>query len=228
MGELVPFGQYWRTGANYGTKVTFSDDVKINGKELKQGKYSLFTIPSATEWTIIFHKNAELGVPGGDDYKMTDEALRIMAKPMKFAGTIENFSIWFDNIKDGGADLILGWENTIVPVSIDVNTDARVMASIKEVMDGPSGSDYLSAANYYANSGKDINKAVEWASKGVSMGANEFWNLRQYSLILAKAGKTSEAIAAAKESLTKAKAANNTDYVKMNEKSIADWTAMKK
>ncbi len=60
------------------------------------------------------------------------------------------------------------------------------------------------------------------------MGANQFWNLRQYSLILAKAGKVPEAITAAKESLTKAKAANNADYVKMNEKSIADWTAMKK
>lgn len=227
-GDLVAYGQYWRTGANSGTKVTFSDDVKIAGKELKKGKYSLFTIPGEMEWTIIFHKNADLNVPGDADYKMTDEALRFMAKPTKTSAPVESFTIEFDNIKDGGADLYLAWENTKVSFNIDVNTDAKVVASINSVMAGPSGGDYMAAANYYMNSGKDMNKAVEWAAKGVSLGANQFWNLRAYSLILAKAGKTSEAIAAAKESLAKAKEANNGDYVKMNEKSIADWTAMKK
>lgn len=227
-GDLLAYGQYWRTGANSGTKVTFSDDVKIAGKELKKGKYSLFTIPGEMEWTIIFHKNADLNVPGDADYKMTDEALRFMAKPTKTSAPVESFTIEFDNIKDGGADLYLAWENTKVSFNIDVNTDAKVVASINSVMAGPSGGDYMAAANYYMNSGKDMNKAVEWAAKGVSLGANQFWNLRAYSLILAKAGKTSEAIAAAKESLAKAKEANNGDYVKMNEKSIADWTAMKK
>ena len=49
-GDLVTFGQPWRTGANQGTKLTFSDDVKINGKDIKKGKYSLFTIPGENEW----------------------------------------------------------------------------------------------------------------------------------------------------------------------------------
>lgn len=227
-GDLVPFGQYWRTGANSGTKVTVSDDVKIAGKELKKGKYSLFTMPGEMEWTIIFHKNADLNVPGGTDYKMTDEALRFTAKSTKLSNPVETFTIEFENLKDGGADLYLAWESTKVSFNIDVNTDAKVVASINSVMAGPTGGDYMAAANYYMNSGKDINKAVEWAAKGVSMGANQYWNLRAYSLILAKAGKTSEAIAAAKESLAKAKAENNADYVKMNEKSIADWMAMKK
>ena len=227
-GDLVPYGQFWRTGANTGSKITFSDDVKINGKELKKGKYSLFTIPGEMEWTIVFHKNADLNVPGGDGYKMEDEALRFMAKAEKMAKMKETFTIEFDNLKDGGVDLFLAWEYTRVAFNIDVNTDAKVVSSINAVMNGPSANDYMAAANYYMNSGKDINKAVEWAAKGVSMGANQFWNLRAYSLILAKAGKTSEAIAAAQQSLAKAKEANNNDYIKMNEKSIADWTAMKK
>ncbi|MDZ4709487.1 MAG: DUF2911 domain-containing protein [Saprospiraceae bacterium] len=227
-GDLVPTGKYWRTGANAGTKLTFSDDVKISGKEVKKGKYAFFTIPGEMEWTLILYKNADLNVPGGDDYKMTDETLRFTAKPTKTSNPVETFTIDFENIKDGGADLFLKWENTKVAFNIDVNTDAKVVASITSVMAGPSGGDYMAAANYYMNSGKDMNKAVEWAAKGVSLGANQFWNLRAYSLILAKAGKTSEAITAAKESLVKAKEAKNDDYIKMNEKSIADWTAMKK
>ena len=227
-GDLVPFGQMWRTGANQGTKLTFSDDVKISGSEVKKGKYSLFTIPGEMEWTFILYKNPAVNVPGGDDYKKEDEALRFTAKPTKMADLKESFTIEFDQIKDNGADLFLAWENTRVAFNIDVNTDSKVMASINQTMAGPSGNDYLSAANYYMSSGKDMNKAVEWASKAVSMGANEFYQLRQYSLILAKAGKVSEAIAAAKESILKSKAANNADYVKMNEKSISEWMAMKK
>lgn len=86
----------------------------------------------------------------------------------------------------------------------------------------------MNAANYYSSAGKDINQAVTWAAKAVSMGSNQFFNLRQYSLILAKAGKYTEAIAVAKESLTKSQEAKNNDYIKMNEASIKEWMAMKK
>ncbi|MEP7323396.1 MAG: DUF2911 domain-containing protein [Saprospiraceae bacterium] len=227
-GDLVPFGQMWRTGANQGTKITFSDDVKISGKDVKKGKYSLFTIPGEMEWTFILYKNPAVNMPGGDDYKTEDEALRFTSKPTKMADLKESFTIEFDKIKDAGTELFLAWENTRVAFNIDANTDAKVVASINAVMAGPTDDDYLAAANYYSNSGKDINKAVEWASKAVSMGANEFYQLRQYSLILAKAGKVSEAIAAAKESLAKSQTAKNNDYVKMNEASIKEWMAMKK
>ncbi len=227
-GELVPFGQLWRTGANQGSKITFSDDVKINGKEIKKGKYSLFTLPGEMEWSIILHKDAALNVPGGDGYKVEDEAIRFAVKPSRMANLKESFTIDLDNVKDNGADLSLSWEYTKVTFNIDVNTDSKVMAGINTAMAGPSAGDYMAAANYYMNTGKDINKGVEWAAKAVSMGSNQFFNLRAYSLILAKAGKYPEAIAAAKESLTKSQEAKNNDYIKMNETSIKEWMAMKK
>lgn len=229
MGDLVPFGQLWRTGANQGTKVTFSDDVKINGVEVKKGKYSLFTLPGATEWKVIFHKNADLNVPGGDGYKESDEAARIsVAANNAFPMHVETFTIGFANVTDNTTEMYLLWEKTRVAFTIDAMADAKVMASINQTLAGPAAGDYMAAANYYASSGKDINKALEWASKAVSMGANQFWNLRAYSLILAKAGKYSDAIAAAKESLTKSQEAKNNDYIKMNETSIAEWSKMKK
>ncbi|MBK9568128.1 MAG: DUF2911 domain-containing protein [Saprospiraceae bacterium] len=224
MGDLVPYGQLWRTGANQGTKVTFSDDVKVNGVDLKKGKYSLFTLPGATEWKVIFHKDAGLSTPGGDNYKESDEAARISVVPTAIPNHVETFSVGFSNLTDNTTEMYIAWEKTRVGFTVDVMTDAKVVASITQALAGPSANDYMAAANYYSNSGKDINKALEWGAKAVSMGANQFWNLRGYSLILAKAGKYTEAIAVAKESLTKATEAKNNDYIKMNNESIAMWS----
>lgn len=225
MGDLVPFDQLWRTGANQGTKVTFSDDVKINGTDLKKGKYSLFTLPGAKEWKVIFHKDTGLSVPGGENYKEADEAARISVVPNNaLPNPVETFTVGFSNLTDNTVEMYIAWEKTRVGFTVDVLADAKVMASINQALAGPSANDYMAAANYYSNSGKDINKAVEWATKAVGMGANQFWNLRGYSLILAKAGKYAEAIAAAKESLAKATEAKNNDYIKMNNESIAMWS----
>ncbi|MFN3851826.1 MAG: DUF2911 domain-containing protein [Spirosomataceae bacterium] len=222
-GELVPFGVVSRTGANQGVKITFSDDVKIEGKDLKKGSYKILTVAGEKEWKVVFHPNLSINIPGAD-YKESDEALRISVPVRKLADKVETFTMDFDQIKDSGAELYLAWENTKVGFTIDVMTDPKVEASIKQVMAGPSAGDYLAAASYYANSGKDINKALEWGKKGVDMGATQFWNLRQYSLILAKAGKYKEAVDVAKQSLAKATEAKNNDYIKMNNDSIAEWS----
>lgn len=222
-GDLVPFGSVSRTGANQGVKVTFSDDVKIAGKDLKKGAYKLLTVPGEKEWKVIFHPNLNISTPGAD-YKESEEALRISVPVSKIPQTIETFTVDFDQIKDSSIEMYMMWENTVVAFTIDVLTDPKVEASIKQVMAGPSGGDYLAAATYYANSDKDINKALEWGKKGVEMGANQFWNLRAYSLILAKAGKYKEAVEVAKQSLEKATSAKNNDYIKMNTASIAEWS----
>ena len=92
-------------------------------------------------------------------------------------------------------------------------------------MNGPSANDYYSAAVYYLESGKDINKAKKWIDKAVSMRGEAFWYQRQQSLIYAKSGDTQGAIKAAKSSLALAKKAGNDDYVALNSKSIAAWEA---
>jgi hypothetical protein len=222
-GELVPFGSISRIGANQGVKITFSDDVKIGGKDLKKGAYKILAVPGENEWKIAFHPNLSLTAPG-PDYKESDEALRISATPTKTANRTETFTTEFDQIKDGSAELYFAWENTRVGFTIDVLTDPKVEASIKQILNGPSAGDYLSAASYYANNGKDMNKALEWGKKAVDMGANMFFQLRQYSLILAKAGKYKEAIEVANQSLTKSTEAKNNDYIKMNKDSIAEWS----
>ena len=107
-----------------------------------------------------------------------------------------------------------------------VPTDAAVVESIEKIMAGPGAGDYYSSAVYYLQEGKDIQKSKMWIDKAIEMTKDKprFWYLRQQSLIYAKAGDSKGAIAAAKASLALAEEAGNSDYVKMNKASIAEWT----
>lgn len=105
-GTLVPYGQVWRTGANEATTFTVSKAVKIEGKTLPAGKYGLFTIPTATAWTVIFNK-----VPnqwGAFKYSAADDILRVSVPAKKTAAPVEQFDI---TVNKSGV-VALKWENT--------------------------------------------------------------------------------------------------------------------
>ncbi len=104
MGDLVPFGQVWRTGANDATTITFDKAVSIEGKTLAAGTYSLFTIPGENEWTVIF--NSEPKQWGAYKYDEKKDVLRVKVKPGKVDFT-ETFTISID--KNG---VNMSWENT--------------------------------------------------------------------------------------------------------------------
>ncbi len=221
-GDLVPYGKVWRTGANANTKVTFSDDVTIDGKELKKGTYALYTKPGKSSWEVIFYSDAKnWGTPREWDDKKV--ALSTTAKVMKMPMKIESFTITIDDLTDNSAILGMLWENAYVGVKFNTPTDKGVEASISKVMAGPSANDYFNAAKYYLDGGKDINKAKNWINKAVDMTKEQprFWYLRQQSLILAKAGDKKGAISAAKASLAGAEKRGNADYVKMNKEFLA-------
>jgi hypothetical protein len=103
---LAPVGEVWRTGANEATTFTVSKAVKINGQALAAGTYGLFTIPGATEWTIIFNKTAKQW--GAYEYKAADDVLRVKVKPTTLASPVEQFTITAD--KKGKVSLM--WAKT--------------------------------------------------------------------------------------------------------------------
>jgi hypothetical protein len=226
-GDLVPYGEIWRTGANENTTITFSDDVMIGGKELKKGSYSIYTKPQKDSWEVMFYSSTDnWGVPQNwDDSKV---ALKVNAKTMEMPMKMETFTILIDELKNDSATLNFIWENTIAMVDIKFPTDEKTMASIDKIMNGPTANDYFAAASYYHEAGKDLEKAYKWVNKATEMaGDKAFWMLRRKSLIEADMGKTKEAIATAKRSMASAEKANNPDYVKMNKDSIAKWEKSK-
>jgi hypothetical protein len=225
-GDLVPYGKMWRLGANKNTMITFSDDVTIGDSTLKAGSYAIFATPNEKSWNIVFYSDtSNWGTPQNwDDTKV---AAKVTAEVYPMPMKIESFTMTFDDLTSSSATLGILWENVYVGVTIKVPTDSKVSSAIDKAMSGPSASDYYASAVYYLQEGKDINKAKMWMEKAMSMLEKPgFWQLRQQSLIYAKAGDKKAAIETAKKSLEGAKEAGNEDYVKMNMDSLKEWGAL--
>ncbi|MEX2350211.1 MAG: DUF2911 domain-containing protein [Flavobacteriaceae bacterium] len=224
-GNLVPYGKLWRTGANARTKITFSDDVTFGGRELKKGTYAMFTIPNQSQWEIILYTEHQ-GNGAPRELDNSKVAARFNVTPLETSRARETFTMEIGSLSNQGATLNLLWDKVRVPINFTVPTDATVMASIERAMSGPAAGDYYAAAVYYYDEGKDMAKAKEWIDKSLAGNDNPpFWQLRQKSLIYAKAGDKKGAIEAARKSLAAAQKAGNDDYVKMNQDSLKEWGA---
>lgn len=221
-GELVPFGEVWRTGANEPTKLTFGDAVTIAGNDLPAGTYALYTIPNANEWTIIISKNTELW--GSMGYSADDDAFRFTVPVQQVSPAVETFTIDIANMNMSTAHLRLSWENTLVEIPIVAEVDSKVMAQIKEqVIDGKSENPGIlfQAGSFLYEKGEDLGQALEWVSKSAETQA-QYWVLHLKAKIQYELNQDEAAIATAQKSMALAKEANNPDYVRLNEKLIAE------
>ena len=223
-GNLVPFGELWRTGANANSTVSFSEDVIINGTTLKKGKYAIFTIPKADMWEVDFYAtNDNWGLPENWDEK--DVAARTNVNPIALGNNVETFTMAINNITNDSATLDISWEKTMVSIKFEVPTQKTALASIDKVLAGPTAGDYFSSAQYFYQSNGDLNKALTYINKALELNKDKpFWYNRLKSLIQAKLGDKKGAIETAKLSLVAATEAKNNDYVKMNNDSIAEWS----
>ena len=223
-GNLVPFGKLWRMGANENTTISFSDDVIIDGKTLKKGKYALYSVPRIESWDIIFYTATDnWGLP--QEFDETKVALRTTVKEEALSKPVESLTINISGLDTSSAYLEIFWENSFVSLKFEVPTQKTAMASIEKVLNGPSANDYYSAANFLFQTNTDIAKSLVYVNKSLELSKDKpFWFLRLKSLIQAKQGDKSGAIETAKLSLEAAEEAKNQDYVKMNRDSIAEWS----
>mgnify|MGYP006267140683 FL=1 len=218
-GDLVPFGNVWRTGANSATTLTFSDEVSIGGVKIAPGKYGLLSIPNKDNWTIIISKQTDVTSPAA--YKQEMDIVRINAATADLKYKIENFAIVIDNIKSNQCEIGLYWDKTKVSFTVETDIDTRIMQQIATAMQGDKPP-YFNAAMYYMDNGKDLNQALSWFEKAVAATPTAYWVHHQLANCLAKLGKKAEAKAAATKSKELALEAKNMDYVKLNEKLLAD------
>lgn len=112
-GGLIPYGKVWRTGADEASTVEFKGDVNIEGSALAAGKYAIFTIPSESEWTVIFNRAAEQW--GAFNYDAGEDALRVNVEPGAAEQT-ESMAFTID-----GSNIVLRWEEIAVPISVSAN-----------------------------------------------------------------------------------------------------------
>lgn len=114
-GELVPYGEVWRTGANEATALVVSKDVTIEGHELKAGTYSLYTIPGKDEWTFIINSKMSWGT----EYDKSKDVFRFEAEPQE-ADYIERLIFYFTDVTQESATVVLHWDDVEVPFTINV------------------------------------------------------------------------------------------------------------
>lgn len=215
-GDLVPYDKTWRTGANEPAKFTFSDTVTVEGVKLAPGEYGFYTIPGVKEWTIIFGKNPKTSA---GNLKEEEQAARFKVKSEKTAAPVETFTIDIINQSTNSAFIQLSWENTSVKFKIENDVDRAVMSEIRQKMDNKYV--YYQAASYYYDTNRDMKQALEWIN--IATAENPaFWQLHTKAKIQVRLGDCKGADETAKKSIELAKAANNDEYVKMNEKLMAD------
>ncbi|MBS1608352.1 MAG: DUF2911 domain-containing protein [Bacteroidetes bacterium] len=217
-GDLVPFGKVWRTGANSATTIEFGDDVTIGGTKIPKGEYGLITIPDKDVWTVIISKQLDITSPAA--YKPENDLVRTTVKPVALKDAVESFTIQFANVKPTSCDIQLMWENTMVTVPVTTDVDSKVTARIKEVMNSDNRP-YFQAALYYLENGKDLNQALVWFDKAAEQQPDAYWVHLQRANCLAKLGKKEEAKAASQKSRELAMKAGNEDYVRLNDKLMA-------
>ncbi|GDX42180.1 MAG: hypothetical protein RL555_694 [Bacteroidota bacterium] len=218
-GDLVPYGNVWRTGANSATTLQFSDEVTIGGVKLAPGKYGLLSIPNKDSWTLIISKQTDVTSPSA--YKQEMDVVRVNVPVSKTNDRTENFMIQVDNIKPTQCQIELSWDQVKVALTVDTDIDTRIMQQINTAMQGEKPP-YFNAAMYFMDNGKDLNQALSWFEKAATATPTAYWVLHQLANCQAKLGKKAEAKASAQKSKELALAAKNMDYVKLNDKLLAE------
>ncbi len=212
-GDLVPYGEVWRTGANATTKVKFDSEVTFGDKTVPAGEYVLFTIPGEDEWTVILYGDTEIANAGV--YDEANDVARITVEPTKLDAPVETFTIGFQDLRDDSASLNLDWADTRISVPITVDTDALSAASIESAMENQddwTARDYANAAEFYSENDLDLDQAATWMEKATTMNPDAFWWQHGYAQLLAKQGNTDAAKAAAEKSIATAEASEGGDF----------------
>lgn len=224
-GDLVPYGKVWRTGANQSTKITFSDSVMVNNTPVAPGTYALYTMPGQTEWDIMFYKDLTLA---GDvaEYKTSNELMRFKSKSMAMADKMETFTIEVNNVTPVSCSIDLVWDKTKVSIPVTMDIDTRIEKQIAKELAPGDRKPYYAAASYYYDNNKDLNKALQWVNIAVENNPDAYWMSHLKAKIQVKMKDYPGAIKSAEMSMAKATADKNDDYVKLNEKLLAEAKKM--
>ncbi len=226
---LVPYGEVWRSGANAATLFEVSKDVTINGKALPAGKYSLHTIPTATDWTVILNKDD--GQWGSFSYDSAKDAVRATSTPVK--GTFnEAVTFSFVNPKADSVDVHLAWENLAVPFTVGIgDIHGRTLTQVRDALAAAAADKKTPLLNQFASYVATFKLKQHLAEAMTNIDASiatreTFGNLSIKARLLGEQGKVAEAIATGEKAIATGKAATppaNPNAVANFQKTVDEW-----
>ena len=221
---IVPYGHVWRTGANEATQFEVTDDVLINGQKLAAGKYSLHTVPTKDEWTIVFNGTANQW--GSFNYDPAKDTLRVKAKPQWVSENQEWLEYSIPMVTPNSAQVLIRWEKVAVPFTVEVPNVEAVWRAKVDTAIAANPTEWripLSVAGAYAGDDK-WDEAIKWADQSIKV-KETFQNLSAKARYLYAAGRKEEALALADQAIARGKAdkVDTTNF----EKRVADMKAGK-
>lgn len=194
-GSAQPYGDVWRAGANENTTIQFSNDVTVEGKPLPKGVYGLHMIPGETDWTVIFSKNSTSW--GAFTYDPAEDALRVTVKSHP-AEMEEALAYDFDSVGRNDATIVMHWEKVAVPVHIETNTQATVVASLHNQLRGRAQYEWPAwseASEYMMDNKLSSDEALKDADRSIQV-EDRFENEMDKARALDLLNRTSDAVAA--------------------------------
>lgn len=225
-GDLVPFGQVWRAGANSATVITFSHAAKVAGKEVPAGSYGFFAVPGEKTWTLILNKKAKQW--GAYEYKADEDLVRWEATPQ--AGSfLEYLDYRVIPTGTGDATVELGWEKLRVSFPVAFDTKGIYWAHLESTLKKAPETDWVpwyQAAAYCQAQGIEPQKALLWIEKSLKAG-DSFWNHETAARIYKDAKRMPEALAQLEKAIELSKGKAPKEYTENLEKELAVWKTAK-
>lgn len=182
-GELVPYGEPWRAGANAPTRFTASTDFTFGGTEVPAGTYTLLVVPNESEWA--FHLNTDSSGAGVFGYDASEDVAVATVSPVE-GPERERLTFLFTDTTDNGTHLTLEWAGMMAAVPVEVDTEGMALASIEAELAAAWRPAY-SAGRYYYDSGQDMEMAAVWMGQSIGIQENA-WNHWFMAAILAEQG----------------------------------------
>ena len=207
-GDLVPYNKVWRTGANETTRIQFTTDVKINGNKIPAGTYSIYTIPTKGEWTVIINKALVWGL----DYYPDKDILRFQVKPEK-APFMERLRFTIPELTDSTCSVVMNWEYLEISFDVEINLAQQVYTKLKEEMAKAKPDDfqiYIIGANFAADHGVFMKEAFQWLDQALTISRNFNIYLAK-SRLYYKEGKYTDALKTL--NLCRSAGRNDSDYM---------------
>lgn len=187
-GDLVPYGELWRTGANSCSRISFSSKVMIDGKSVDAGEYGLFTIPNKDSWTIILSEQTDLWGVGG--YTKEKDVLRVNVAAEK-SDFDETFMIGFKDLTTNSGNIVIEWASTEVSIPVSVDSEAQSAKNVAKALADANRS-YRNAASFYSGRGEH-EKAISTIELAVELDANSWYTHWVRAEIYAQADRKKEA-----------------------------------
>jgi tetratricopeptide (TPR) repeat protein len=219
MGDVVPYGHVWRTGANAPTKIKLGEDMEIGGHRVKAGEYSLYTIPNKDKWEIVL--NTGTGAWSADGFPKEFDVARFKIAPITVHEEVQTFTIGITDITFNSCKIEIAWERTRVIIPVKADNEKVAENNIDKAVNTPSVP-YFQAASYYYETNQKTDLAREYVNKAIEQNPKAFYMWYLKARIEKRMGHTEEATAAAKKSIELAAGTPNELEYKRNNGKLLD------